>query len=176
MRPALLGNGNADVSALELDTVLHLTLVLIPFQLTSQCGLYYLMSLKRSELYTGIQTAKLLFEVALNIDAARAGATIVEVDTAEEMTNAVLTAVRDADVLLMAAAVAASLPDSVREAARSTEWAPEVLFYTLLDSDSETRERQLLIIAQRMGGDSEAQVRGLVGAAGLPGPQQRAIQ
>ena len=79
----------------------------------------------------------------------------------------------DWERLLMAAAVAASLPNSVREAARSTEWAPEVLFYTLLDSDSETRERQLLIIAQRMGGDSEAQVRGLLGAAGLPGPQQR---
>jgi Zn-dependent protease with chaperone function len=79
----------------------------------------------------------------------------------------------DWERLLMAAAVAASLPDSVREAARSTEWAPEVLFYTLLDADSEIRERQLLIIAQRMGGDSEAQVRGLMGAAGLPGPQQR---
>ncbi len=79
----------------------------------------------------------------------------------------------DWERLLMAAAVAASLPDSVREAARSTEWAPEVLFYTLLDADSETRERQLLIIAQHMGGDSEAQVRGLLGAAGLPVPQQR---
>ena len=75
--------------------------------------------------------------------------------------------------LLMAAAVAASLPDNIRQAARSTEWAPEVLFYTLLDGDREIREQQLLIIAQRMGSESEEQVRGLVQTAGIPAPEQR---
>jgi Zn-dependent protease with chaperone function len=79
----------------------------------------------------------------------------------------------DWERLLMAAVVAASLPDHVRQAARSTEWAPEALFLTLLDGDPEIREGQLLIIAERMGAESEAQVRGLMRAAGLPEPQQR---
>jgi Zn-dependent protease with chaperone function len=79
----------------------------------------------------------------------------------------------DWDRMLMAAALAASLPRDVRRAAHSTEWAPEVLFYTLLDRDAALREQQLLIIAQRMGGDSEAQVRALLQAGGLPGAAQR---
>ena len=79
----------------------------------------------------------------------------------------------DWERLLMAAAVAASVPDRIRQAARSTEWAPEVMFLTLLDGDPEIREGQLLTIAQKMGGESEAQVRALVRAGGLPGPEQR---
>jgi Zn-dependent protease with chaperone function len=79
----------------------------------------------------------------------------------------------DWDRMLMAAALAASLPRDVRRAAHSTEWAPEVLFYTLLDRDESLRERQLLIIAQRMGSDSEGQVRALLQAAGLPAAAQR---
>jgi len=79
----------------------------------------------------------------------------------------------DWDRMLMAAALAASLPRDVRRAAHSTEWAPEVLFYTLLDRDQAVREQQLLIIAQRMGADSEAQVRALLQAAGLPAAEQR---
>jgi len=79
----------------------------------------------------------------------------------------------DWDRMLMAAALAASLPRDVRRAAHSTEWAPEVLFYTLLDRDASVREQQLLIIAQRMGADSEAQVRALLQAAGLPAAEQR---
>jgi len=75
--------------------------------------------------------------------------------------------------MLMAAAVAASLPDTVARAARSTGWAPEVLFYTLLDADSEIREKQLLSIAGQMGQESEAQTRALVQAAGPPAPEQR---
>jgi Zn-dependent protease with chaperone function len=79
----------------------------------------------------------------------------------------------DWDRMLVAAALAASLPRDVRRAAHSTEWAPEVLFYTLLDRDEMLREQQLLLIAQRMGADSEAQVRALVQAAGLPATEQR---
>jgi len=79
----------------------------------------------------------------------------------------------DWDRMLMAAALAASLPRDVRRAAHSTEWAPEVLFYTLLDRDETLREQQLLLIAQRMGADSEAQVRALLQAAGLPAAAQR---
>jgi len=75
--------------------------------------------------------------------------------------------------LLMAAVVAASVPDRIRQAARSTEWAPEVMFLTLLDADPEIREGQLLTIAQKMGGESESQVRALAKAGGLPSPEQR---
>jgi Zn-dependent protease with chaperone function len=75
--------------------------------------------------------------------------------------------------LSIAAAVAASIPEAVKTAAHSADWAPEVLFYTLLDSHPEIREQQLLIIAQRMGSDSDVRVRGLVGAAERLAPEQR---
>jgi Zn-dependent protease with chaperone function len=75
--------------------------------------------------------------------------------------------------VLIAAAVAASIPDTVRDAARSTEWAPEVLFTILLDEDTDTRERQLLAVARGMGLDSEQQVRGLIAALPALEPEQR---
>ena len=75
--------------------------------------------------------------------------------------------------MLMAAAVAASIPNDVRKAAHSTEWAPEVLFTILLDQDVEIRERQLLSVAQGMGLDSEQQVRGLMVALPEMQPEQR---
>ncbi len=50
----------------ELVGILRLVLVLIPFQLSTVAGFYYLMILKRSNLFTTIQTGKLLVEVALN--------------------------------------------------------------------------------------------------------------
>ena len=79
----------------------------------------------------------------------------------------------DWDRMLMAAAIAASIPENINQAAHSTEWAPEVLFYTLLDKNSQLMEQQLLIIAQQMGADSEAQVSALLDAGGLPRPEQR---
>jgi hypothetical protein len=79
----------------------------------------------------------------------------------------------DWDRMLVAAALTASLPRDVRRAAHSTEWAPEVLFYALLDRDDSTREQQLLIIARQMGAESEAQVSALLRAAGLPSAEQR---
>jgi hypothetical protein len=75
--------------------------------------------------------------------------------------------------MLMAAAIAASIPDNIATAAHSTEWAPEVLFYTLMDADAEIRERQLLVVARKMGADSEQQVRSLIQSAGLATPEQR---
>ncbi|MGK2924853.1 MAG: M48 family metallopeptidase [Lysobacterales bacterium] len=75
--------------------------------------------------------------------------------------------------MLMAAALAASLPDNIRRAAHSTEWAPEALFYTLLDADEDTRESQVLLIGQRMGDESETQVRALLQTGGLPRAEQR---
>jgi hypothetical protein len=73
----------------------------------------------------------------------------------------------------MAAAIAASIPDNIARAAHSTEWAPEVLFYALLDANIEIRERQLLLVARKMGPDSELQVRSLFQSAGLAPPEQR---
>jgi hypothetical protein len=75
--------------------------------------------------------------------------------------------------ILMAAALAASIPQPVSRAARSAEWAPEVLFYALLDADSEIADRQKLVVARRMGGDSERQLDALVRAGGLPLPEHR---
>ncbi len=65
--------------------------------------------------------------------------------------------------ILMAAALAASIPEKISRAAHSGQWATEVLFYCLMDRDTEVREQQLLSIAQHMGSDSEARVRGLLG-------------
>ena len=79
----------------------------------------------------------------------------------------------DGQHMLTAAAVAASLPDNIRRAAHSSEWAPEALFLALLDSDGELRERQLLAIAQRMGTESEAQVRALLQSGGTLRAEQR---
>jgi len=79
----------------------------------------------------------------------------------------------DWERMLMAAAIAASIPENIQKAAHSTEWAPEVLFYSVLDSNELILDQQLLIIAQRMGADSEAQVRALIEAGGLPQAEQR---
>ncbi len=67
--------------------------------------------------------------------------------------------------MVMAATLAASIPEQINRAAHSSEWATEVLFYCQLDKDSEVREQQLLAVAQHMGTDSESRVRGLWGAA-----------
>ena len=71
------------------------------------------------------------------------------------------------------AELAAAIPENVRQAAQSSEWAPEVLFYSLLDNNREIREQQLLLIAKTMGHDSEAQVRALVQSGGVPSDSQR---
>ena len=65
LAPLMLGRGEV-VTASQLVQILQLTFLLIPFQLATLSGLFYLQILKRSGLYTGIQTAKLLFEVGMN--------------------------------------------------------------------------------------------------------------
>lgn len=64
LSPFMLGKGET-VTSSELVRILRLTLLLIPFQLSSLSGLYYLQILKRSGLYSTLQTAKLLLEVGL---------------------------------------------------------------------------------------------------------------
>ena len=75
--------------------------------------------------------------------------------------------------VLMAAALAASIPEEINQAAHSNQWATEVLFYCLIDPVEDIREQQLLFIAQNMGGDSEARVRALLGAAPVLAREQR---
>ncbi len=75
--------------------------------------------------------------------------------------------------IVAAAALAGSLPTTLLSAARSTEWAPELLLCVLLDPDPELRDQQLLVIAQRLGSESESQVRHLISSAGQIQPQQR---
>jgi Zn-dependent protease with chaperone function len=75
--------------------------------------------------------------------------------------------------ILMAAALAASIPEEISQAAHSNQWATEVLFYCLMDQDSEIRQQQLLTVAQNMGSDSETRVRGLLSAAPELAKEQR---
>jgi len=64
--------------------------------------------------------------------------------------------------ILLAATLAAAIPETINRAAHAREWAPEVLLYSLLGRDPDLRERQLLIIARQMGADSEERVRALL--------------
>ncbi|MEE4218739.1 MAG: M48 family metallopeptidase [Xanthomonadales bacterium] len=79
----------------------------------------------------------------------------------------------DWERMLTAAAFAAAIPEIMGRAVHSIEWAPEVLFYLLLDRDAAVREIQLLTVAQKMGADSEGRVRALLDAAGLASAEQR---
>lgn len=63
--PLLFGSGGT-VGSEELSSILELTLFLIPFQLATLAGYHYLQIRQRSELYTSIQTVKLILEVGLN--------------------------------------------------------------------------------------------------------------
>jgi Zn-dependent protease with chaperone function len=75
--------------------------------------------------------------------------------------------------ILMAAALASSIPEEISAAAHSNQWATEVLFYCLMDQNDEIREQQLLAIAQTMGSDSEQRVRGLLSASPVLAREQR---
>ncbi len=75
--------------------------------------------------------------------------------------------------IIMAAALAVSIPEAIRRAAHASEWTTEVLFYCQLDSTGEIREKQLLAVAQHMGEDSESRLRGLLSAAPELAAEQR---
>lgn len=75
--------------------------------------------------------------------------------------------------ILAAALLSADIPVGLSDAARSLEWAPEVLFYCLLEDDPELREKQMLIITQQMGDISEKKVSHLSTANRLITPEQR---
>ncbi len=61
--------------------------------------------------------------------------------------------------LLWASLLSASLSPSLQAAAHSVEWAPEVLLALLLDHNQALRDKQLLLVAQTLGTESEQQLR-----------------
>ena len=77
--------------------------------------------------------------------------------------------------IFLATIIAASISEDLHSAARSTEWAREVIFLLLLDDDREIREQQKLIIAQNMSAQSlqhvehlETMTKGLLKEHRLP--------
>ena len=64
---------------------------------------------------------------------------------------------------VLAAALIESIPSPLARAAHSDEWVPELLLYLLLGRDTDTREKQLLMVAESLGAESESQVRDLIG-------------
>ena len=71
------------------------------------------------------------------------------------------------DRITAAALMASSLSNDLSNAAHSVEWAPEVLFYCLLDSDPEVQQQQLLTVVRHMGDISEKKLSHLLHANGL---------
>lgn len=67
LAPVLIGEGTARYDSWTIQRVLQITLLVIPLQLTSQCGFYFLQITQRSGLYAAIQLAKMLFELGLRI-------------------------------------------------------------------------------------------------------------
>lgn len=72
-----------------------------------------------------------------------------------------------------AAMLTASLAPGLSSSAHSLEWAPEVLFYCLLDENEDIRTKQLLIIIEQMGDISERKIQHLVQTHGLVKVKQR---
>ncbi len=69
--------------------------------------------------------------------------------------------------IFLATVIAASISEHLHSAARSTEWAREVVFLLLLDDEEPAvRENQKLIIAKNMGGQSLQHVEHLETMAG----------
>jgi O-antigen/teichoic acid export membrane protein len=65
LTPLLLGRGDA-LAGDELVAIVGLTLLLVPLQLSTLSGFYYLQILRRSGLFSLLQGLKLVFEVGLN--------------------------------------------------------------------------------------------------------------
>ena len=74
----------------------------------------------------------------------------------------------DVERIMAAAVLTASIPDSLVTSAHSLEWAPEVLFYCLLDNDEATRELQFLAVVEEMGDISEKKLQHIFKTNGVP--------
>lgn len=77
------------------------------------------------------------------------------------------------ETIAAAAILSASIPEALSSAAHSLEWAPEVMFYCLLDKDDALREAQLLAVIQEMGDISEKKLNHLISANGLVKTEER---
>lgn len=66
-----------------------------------------------------------------------------------------------------------SLSENLKHAARSIEWSPEVLIYTLMDTNNDLRDKQLMIVLQEMGDISEGKVRHLISSNDLIDIEER---
>jgi len=64
--------------------------------------------------------------------------------------------------ILSAMALAASIPRPLERAAHSDEWAPELVCYLLIDPDPSIRQKQLDMILETLGNESETQVKTLL--------------
>lgn len=69
--------------------------------------------------------------------------------------------------------LAESLPHSLKQAVHSSEWSPEVLLYSLLDSESALRDKQLLVVVEMMGSISEQKIQHIIETNGLVKTEQR---
>jgi Zn-dependent protease with chaperone function len=65
----------------------------------------------------------------------------------------------------VAAGLARTIPVPLARAARSTEWVVEVICYLVIDPEPEIRERQLFMVAESRGIESERQLGTLLTAA-----------
>jgi O-antigen/teichoic acid export membrane protein len=63
----LMGQPTQGASAFDIRSAFIYLTLLVPFQLTTGSGFYYLQTTKRSALYSKLQTAKLFYEVALHL-------------------------------------------------------------------------------------------------------------
>lgn len=68
----------------------------------------------------------------------------------------------DLERLVQAALLVAAIPEEIMDAAHSVEWAPALILYALLDSDSEIRLKQQMIIARELGAETESQTQYLL--------------
>ncbi|HKX46757.1 MAG TPA: polysaccharide biosynthesis C-terminal domain-containing protein, partial [Planctomycetota bacterium] len=67
LAPILISPGDAIVGDSEMVDVLTIALLIVPLQLASQCGFYYLQILQRSRTYAALQLGKIVFELGLRI-------------------------------------------------------------------------------------------------------------
>lgn len=77
----------------------------------------------------------------------------------------------DGQTLAAAAALSGSLPGDLLQAARSTESAPTLILFLLLDSNDEVRSQQLQVIRNHTGAEGEQRVLDLMAAYGPPAPE-----
>lgn len=63
----LIGQPTEGASAEDIRSAFRYMLLLVPFQLTTGSGFYYLQTIKRSALYSKLQTVKMFYEVSLHL-------------------------------------------------------------------------------------------------------------